>query len=382
MSMIRSDIVSTCARECDLGVVGVLSCAEYEVGGDVAALKAWQGAGFQGEMGYMGREAELFGDLAGFLPGARSVVSFFVPYLWQSEIDRETLHAVPPEGYGKIARYAWMRDYHRVLKLRLEKFVVLLKRHFGDEIKSRIFVDSAPILERSIARASKIGFVGKNTLFIRPGLGSYGFLCEVVLNIDIAVDIIVEAEFENNLGKPKLSGCGTCTKCINDCPTNAIVAPYLLDARRCISYLTIEKRTEFTEWEREAIGYWLFGCDRCQEVCPYNHRGIAPLLPPADFQKREVGHYLSLTEVLKIRTDKDFMKRFEGTPIMRARRVGLLRNACAVIGNTNYCTAISALVDVSQDDPSELVRNEADCTLQRLNSIASGLDRRRIAVMG
>jgi epoxyqueuosine reductase len=240
-------------------------------------------------------------------------------------------------GYGRVARYAWGKDYHRQLRRALGTFVKNLQTELGWAFPHRVFTDAVPLLERAIAARAGLGFIGKNTLLIRPGTGSFGFLGEVLLPIRI------EGE-ERVANRP--GTCGTCTRCQSACPTGAFKAEYQLDARRCISYLTIEKSGLFNAWEREALGSWIFGCDICQEVCPFNHAplkiGAAPELPKLG-SEFGVGPLLELSSVIAMRDDGEYLRRFQGTPLMRAGRENLIRNACCVAVNTGAYSVLPAL---------------------------------------
>jgi epoxyqueuosine reductase len=272
-----------------------------------------------------------------------------------------------------VARYAWGRDYHRVLKKRLQRLLKRCAERFDEEtLRWRIFTDAVPLLERALARSAGLGFVGKNTMLIRPGVGSYTFIGELLWNVEIEPTQSLK-QFSSD------AGCGSCSRCLNVCPTGALPRPGRLDARRCISYLTIEKKTAFEDWERKALGEWVFGCDLCQEVCPYNHSAVA--LPKIEefSAKAGVGPILNLQELLSVRTREGFLQRFKGTPLMRAGREALLRNACCVLGNTKAFQAIENLRALAKEDSSGLVRYHAAACLDELLDDSDGLDRLRIA---
>lgn len=315
---------------------------------DIARLEAWQSAGRAGELKYMLREGSLLGNASKLLPSAQSLISFAVFY------DRGPGAREPlAPGLGRVARYAWGRDYHKVLKKALGRFVQEAERELGKKVEARIFSDAVPLLERAAARSAGLGFVGKNTMLIRSGgLGSFFFIAEVLWNL------AVEQPLES---APHDGGCGTCARCLKACPTNAFVEPYVLDARRCLSYLTIEKRSALEISERRALGEWVFGCDVCQDVCPFNANGLKrdahPTIPELG-QEEGVGPTLDLAQVLRLRTDSQFRSRFEGTALMRATRPGLLRNAAVVAANTNSMNAMTALREALLDS-SEMVRSHA-----------------------
>lgn len=366
--------------------LSVLSTAvvENRTAGELRFLAEWQQQGFAGEMKYMLRDVSLFSRLANFLPEVRTVVSFFVSY------NHGNFPAIE-QGWGRVARYAWGQDYHMVLRRRVQELVNtlcdsgLLQK---DKLCTRIFSDAVPLLERAIASEGRLGFVGKNTMVIRPGYGSFGFLLELLWNVEI------EGESQNKPVRPsggKLKilhdgqhageGCGSCARCMSDCPTAAFVAPGVLNANRCISYLTIEKKTAFSDWESQALGDWVFGCDGCQETCPFNHQGVERSVWDEFSSAVGVGPFLELCSVLKLRTKSDFQKRFKGTALMRAGRAALVRNACSVIENQKFLPAIKELIAVSGEDESTFVRVHAKKVLSSLYEVAYGSERRRIAVL-
>lgn len=326
-------------------------------------LKTWQGEGFAGEMKYMGREAKNLASPEFLLPGARSVITFAVKY--------GSFRAPPREkGFGRVARYAWGRDYHLVLRDRLTVFLETLTKEVG-AFKARAFSDAVPLLERPFAERSGVGFVGKNTLIIRPGQGSLFFLAEVITDLEI----------EGGNPNESKGSCGSCQSCIDKCPTKAIRKPYVVDARLCISYLTIEKKGELTEVEEESLGEWIFGCDICQEVCPFNHAPIKlgqkadETLFAAEFG---AGANLSLAEVLSIRSDDLFKARFEGSPLLRPGRAGLLRNALAVAANTDWIEGSESITATLSDDPSDIVRASAVRSIIRLSLLFGSAERLQI----
>lgn len=327
-----------------------------ELSAERAQLERWQGRGFAGEMKYMLRSPALLAAPQALLPVGRSVIVFGIPY--------ENRPAPPrPEGFGRVARYAWGLDYHRVLRERLAEFIKSLEAVVGKGLIFRIFTDAVPLLERALAAKAGLGFVGKNTLLIRPRSGSFFFLTEVLSNLEIRGETL--PIFKEN--------CGSCVRCQTSCPTGAIVEPYAIDSRRCISYLTIEKRGSLLREERSLIGEWVFGCDVCQEVCPFNHspqvRGVENLEPHFAAQCG-VGPLLSLSDLLQIRTGSDFNKRFQKTPLMRARRSGLLRNAAVVAGNTKTVSAVPALRSAFTEDSSAVVRQHSLWALAMIGGLS------------
>jgi epoxyqueuosine reductase len=271
-----------------------------------AAFQRWLDAGYAGEMSYLarGREARL--DPGRLLPGWRSVVAVALNYAPRSD---------DPAWRG-VARYARGRDYHNVIRPRLHALKDTLRAAGGREVRSRASVDTSAVLERSLAASAGLGWIGKNTNLLAPGLGSYFFIGIVLTTAELAPDATVPDR------------CGTCTACLDACPTGAFVTPYTLDARRCISYLTIEHRGQIDASLHAGIGGWLFGCDVCQEVCPWNRHG-----PPAKDPAVGAGPPPGPPETLVAMSDEAFRERFRGSPLKRARRAGLARNAAIVLAN-------------------------------------------------
>ena len=380
MPVLPYSTMSVCAEECGLGVYAVLdvAAAQSALLSQRERLSVWQDAGYAGEMQYMLRSPAMLSDIKQLLPESRSVVCFVISYNWDSNTSKGLqgldFSHVPPPGYGRVARYAWGRDYHRVLRKRLRRFVRRVEEELGVSgvILWRGFSDAVPLLERALVQEAGLGFLGKNTLLIRPGVGSFTFLAEVVWNVGITLDAWSGSH------TAKSTACGSCTRCLSSCPTGALVSPQVLDARRCISYLTIEKRTDFDSWERKAVGDWVFGCDACQDVCPFNHEG-AEKVDFANFSTpRASGPFLELIRLLSLRTDEEFTRSFAGTPLMRAGREPLLRNACCVIANTGFLPAVPSLTAALSEDSSQMVQTHAMHALGELRGIADGTEKRRI----
>ncbi len=320
----------------------------------VKPLNDWQRAGYAGEMGYMQRPAELLCEPLKLCPEAVCAVCFAAMYERASAGER-------PVGSGRVARYAWGRDYHQILKERLSALLDTLEKEFGEAVRCRAFSDAVPLLERALAERAGLGFIGKNSLLIRPGTGSLFFLAEVFWDVSVEPDALAIAT----------GTCGSCERCRHACPTQAIVADRVVDARRCISYLTIEKRGSFNDWERRALGEWVFGCDVCQEVCPFNYAslklGEGDVVP--EFRAAQgAGPYLDLSGLLKIRRSGDFQKRFSGTPLLRPKRAGLLRNAACVAANTLAEQCVPVLIETAGSDSEPLVREHAVWALREFET--------------
>jgi epoxyqueuosine reductase len=252
---------------------------------------------------------------------------------------------------GRVAAYAWGTDYHLVLPERLRALVAFVETHVGHPIPNRWYTDTGPILERDLAQRAGLGWIGKNTCLINPRLGSYFLLAEILLGVDLEPDPPFEAD-----------RCGTCRRCLEACPTHCILPDHTLDARRCISYLTIELKGEIPLDLRERMGEWLFGCDVCQMVCPWN-RFAAPAGDPA-FAPRPGVACPDLIQEIRL-TPQAFNEKFKKSPIKRAKRRGYLRNVAVTLGNAGDSAAIPALERTLQDDES-LVREHAVWALQHL----------------
>ena len=267
-------------------------------------LGQWLGRGFHADMDWMARTRELRQYVTRWLPGARSVVVVARRYFQPDP-------PAPAEPHGKVARYAWGRDYHKVLKRPLRKLGEMVDA-MAPGAESRACVDSGPVMERAWAERAGIGWVGKNSLVLRRDLGSWFFLGALMTTVELAPDAPVSAH------------CGSCRACIDACPTEAIVEPGVVDARRCIAYHTIENRGDIPEPLHGRMDGWVFGCDVCQEVCPWNRFARATDEP--DFAAREGVARPPLAELLAM-DEKAYKARFEGTPVRRARHAGMLRNA-------------------------------------------------------
>jgi epoxyqueuosine reductase len=293
-------------------------------------------------MHWLARNPELRADPTRLLSGARSVVSLLVPYF--------TSLPAPGAGWtGRVSRYAWGADYHHVVGRRLRRFIGAL-RELVPQAHSLAAVDSKPLLEKEWAESAGLGWIGKHTNLITTDAGSWFFLAEVVTDIALDPD-----------EGPHRDRCGSCTACIDSCPTGAIVAPRVLDARRCISYLTIEHAGPIPRELRAELGSWIFGCDVCQDRCPWNRFARAVTEPrfrwnPALFPS-EPAALLRLDE-------KSFAERLAGSALRRAGRDGLLRNVCISLGNERNGAAVPALVGALAD-ASALVRAHAAWALGR-----------------
>ncbi|MBN8482368.1 MAG: tRNA epoxyqueuosine(34) reductase QueG [Xanthomonadales bacterium] len=327
--------IRTWASELGFEQVGI---GGIELGDDEAWLLDWLAAGHHGEMAYMQRHGTRRSRPADLRPGTRSVISVRMDYLPADARDGWDVLADGNAAY--VARYALGRDYHKLLRNRLQKLadrIGLVTGPFG----YRAFVDSAPVLERALARNGGLGWIGKHTCLINRDAGSWFFLGEIYTDLDLPPDAPVGAH------------CGTCTRCLDVCPTQAIIAPYRLDARRCISYLTIELDGPIPRDLRRPIGNRIFGCDDCQLVCPWNK--FARPTREGDFAVRHGLDDSALVDLFAW-SEAEFLARTEGSAIRRSGYVRWLRNLAVALGNAPGSTSVIAALEARRDDPSPLVR--------------------------
>jgi epoxyqueuosine reductase len=343
-----SEEIAAQARRLGFDRVGIAPAAPAAT---AAAYRAWLAAGYHGEMAYLARPDAVAKreDVTRILPGVRTVVAVAMVH-----------HTAPlPPGYrddparGVVASYAWGDDYHDVLLPRLRELVAWIEAAIGQPVAHRTYVDTGPLLERELAACARLGFVGKNTNLIHPRRGSWLLLGELLLAVELPP---LEPELE-------VGTCGRCTRCLDACPTGALVAPYVLDARRCIAYLTIERKGPIPRDLRPTLGNRIFGCDICQEVCPWNRRYARPTTEPA-FQPRPEAMAPRLLDLIEL-DDEAFRRRFRGSPIRRAKRRGLLRNVAVALGNGRDPAAVPALTRALHD-PEPLVRGHAAWALGRI----------------
>jgi len=305
-------------------------------------FREWLREGAHGEMHYMQRGEEKRCDPQKVLPGARSIVVVALNY-FQGGQARVSETAVT----GRIARYAWGDDYHDLIKTKLDEVDNFLHEFGGQQ---KCYVDTGPILERDYAAQAGAGWHGKNTMLIDERLGTWFFLAEILTTLELPPD------------EPVADRCGTCERCIKACPTGAITAPYRLDARRCISYLTIELKGSIPLELRPLIGNRIFGCDDCLDVCPWNR--FAQVSHETAFSARESTNGMSLREYLEL-TDAEFRQLFKQSPIKRIKRRGFLRNVCVALGNIGDWSDIPALQRAAAD-PEPLIAEHAAWALEQI----------------
>ncbi len=321
---------------------------------DKAAYLAWCEDGSAAGMDYMTREPEKRLDVGRAFPHMKTVLSLGVSY-FQGPFPEK-----PGPGFGRVARYAWGLDYHEIIWGRLETLVKEIENILGSSVATNVAVDTKPLLERALARSAGLGFIGKNTVLIAPQLkeqfhvGSWVFLSEILLDLP----------FEGVSTPVDLVGCGGCTKCLAACPTNALEEPYKLKSEKCISYLTIENKGWIPREMRTSIGDWIYGCDVCQDVCPFNARAKETTWP--EFQAdKGVGPWMSLKEIFSLTDQAGFKKQWGHTPLVRAKRKGLVRNACVVAGNSGD-ESLAPVLENLLGDAEPLVRGHAAWALSRL----------------
>jgi len=371
----KSDTVWLEAHASELGfdLCGIASAAKFP---ELARAEEWLARGYAGEMKYLADPRRCDAERA--LPGVRSAIICALNYNTRLPKSTDALHLQrDEEPRGWISRYAWGTDYHEVLRRKLKELTVALRQRFTEPFEARVYADTGPLQERVFAKYAGLGWLGKNTLLLNPRLGSWFFLGAILTTLDLAPTLE-----DSVLPPPDL--CGSCRKCIDACPTGAFVEPYVMDARRCISYLTIELRGPIPDEFREPMGTHLFGCDICQDVCPWNRR--APATLQQEFQPRpfpaalegaatrdesasaegkqqtaatlEESLFLPRLEWLASMDEAQFRRVFRGSAIKRTKWRGLVRNACIALGNADLrpgataykrITALLQRLSASQD---------------------------------
>jgi epoxyqueuosine reductase len=309
----------------------------------IGRFQDWLAAGYAGEMHYLSDRAEAYTHPAHVLDGARSILMLSMDYRTAEPIS-------PRAGEGRISRYAWGTDYHDLIRARLNELADFLCG-LCPQALVRGVVDTAPLAEREFAQLAGLGWIGKNTLLLNKQSGSWFLLAALLTDQELAYDAAHQADH-----------CGTCRACLDACPTGAFVDAYVLDARRCISYLTIELRGPVPAELRPGIGDWLFGCDVCQEVCPWNSR--APLSQESQFEPAAERNPADLVALFDL-DEAAFRARFRHSPLWRPKRRGLLRNAAIVLGNQRDSAALPALTR-GLADAEPLVRGASAWALGQL----------------
>ena len=333
------------ALEAGFDLAGVADAAAPR---ELAFFAEWVARGYAGEMAYLTTQVPRRSGVQAAFPWARSVLSVALQYDTPHPYSTNAADATGERGW--LSRYAWGDDYHDVMKAMLDRVLAALRDEAGP-FEARAYADTGPVVERAYAAAAGLGAWGKNTCLLHPEHGSWFFLGEVVTDLEMEADA------------PRPDMCGTCTACLDACPTGALPSPYVLDATRCISYLTIEVKGAIPEERREGIGRHVFGCDICQDVCPWNrrrrHRGGAAFEPRPGALAPDLDTLASLD-------DEAFRERFRRSPVKRAKRRGLLRNVAVAIGNSGEERHRPALERLANDTDS-VVREHARWALDRLD---------------
>ena len=330
---LSSEAIKERARELGFDVCGVAPVHAFP---ELAFFRQWIDRGYAGTMGYLPRSAERRSDVRKVVPSARSVIVTGTLYNSGQPYSTERYDATR----GEVARYAWSRDYHHVIGERLDALLAWMTQQNPDPFDARAYVDTGPVQERVYAQYAGVGWIGKNTCVINPERGSWLLLGAIISSLPLEPDA------------PSLDQCGTCTLCLEACPTGAFAAPHELDATKCLSYLTIEYRGSIPEAQRAAIGNHLFGCDVCQEVCPWNAAPLSTADP--SWSSRE---HLNLTSLIDLwrRSDEELAAFIGDTAMTRAGVKGLRRNIAVALGNSGDRRAHDALdetgAEATQDDP-------------------------------
>ena len=351
---------------------------------ELARTAEWLDRGFAGEMKYLSDPRR--SNPQNVFEGIRSVIVCALNYNTAKPYSTfAAAHENTDKPRGWISRYAWGSDYHEVLREKLEALAAAMRERFPEAFQARVYVDTGPVQERILAKHAGLGWTGKNTLLLNQEFGSFFFLGVIMTTLPL-IPTLGEAE------SPPPDLCGTCRRCIDACPTEALVEPYVMDARRCISYLTIELRGSIPEELREPMGWHVFGCDICQDVCPWNRR--ARVTEEAEFQARVVtrhddgrtettepadreeasdeGFFLPRLEWLAGLDETEFRRTFKGSPVKRAKWHGLVRNVCIALGNSSVHKGtverarIAALLQQLSGSPQPVIAESAQWALSRI----------------
>ena len=341
--MLNSEAIRQQARVIGFDLCGVAPAEDLP---ELGFLREWLARGYAGEMGYIQRSADRRADVRAVVPGARSVI---VTGTFYNTVGRREPAA--SAGEARISRYAWGDDYHDVLKERLDRLVTWMRAESPEPFEARAYVDTGPVQEKVYAQRAGLGWVGKNTCLINPELGSWLFLAEIICTLALESDVA------------GVDACGSCTRCLDACPTQALVEPGVLDARRCISYLTIEQKGSIPAELRPALGAHAYGCDICQDVCPFNQG--APVSDDPAWQPRGGVKHQPLAGLWR-RSDAEWRTLTKGSAMTRAKVTGLRRNLAVATGNSADPEALAALAECSADRPSAddaMVRDHVEWAL-------------------
>ncbi|MDP2562064.1 tRNA epoxyqueuosine(34) reductase QueG [Psychrobium sp. 1_MG-2023] len=345
----------------DLGFTGFGIC-DTDLSQHEAAFQQWLDNGYHGGMEYMARHGMMRARPNELLPGTLRVISVRLDYLPPDALIVSTMKE-PTNAY--ISRYATGRDYHKIMRNRLKKLQQKIETQVEGLI-ARPFVDSAPILERPLAEKAGLGWVGKHTLILNQDVGSFFFLGELLVSIPLPVS------------EPVKEQCGSCVACITICPTQAIVEPYVVDGRRCLSYITIEKFGEIPVEFRKAMGNRIYGCDDCQLICPWNK--FAQASSEDDFKPRKDLHSPQLLSLFAW-DEATFLKRTEGSPIRRIGHERWLRNIAVALGNAPYEEAIVQALKDKREEVSELVQEHIDWAIAQQQEKTNSINRKTLRML-
>jgi epoxyqueuosine reductase len=343
-----SDDIKARAVELGFDLCGIAPAAAHR---ELGFLSEWLDRGYGGEMHYLHRTAERRADVRHVLPSAQSVICLGTIY----DTDRPYSTEVADPSRALLARYAWGDDYHDVIQRRMDALVEWMQAHSGPGFEARAYVDTGPVQERVYAQHAGLGWIGRNTCLINPDRGSWLFLSEIICSLALEPDA------------PALDQCGSCRACLDACPTGALLEPYVLDSTRCLSYLTIELKGPIPTAARESLGNHAYGCDICQEVCPWNAQPADPEKPGSPWLPRAVFDGRSLGDLWRT-PDADLRRSLKGSAMSRAGLKRLRRNVAVCAGATRDQDALSALRDVREPacaDP--LVAEHVRWALERVD---------------
>ena len=323
-----------------------IGITDIDLSQDQRSLEKWLEKDYHGEMKYMERHGKKRSQPAELVEGTKRIISLSMNYLPENYNGLELLKE---DKKAFVSGYARGRDYHKIMRSRLKKLVSKIKVHSSHE--NRVFVDSAPVLEKALAQKAGLGWIGKNTLLLNKNAGSYFFLGEIYTDLELPID---EPEIVNH--------CGSCTSCMDVCPTKAFEGPNQLDARKCISYLTIEYKGSIKEELRPMMGNRIFGCDDCQIFCPWNK--FLKITDEADFKPRHNLDDIDLSNLF-MWSEEEFLKKTQGSPIRRAGYESWLRNIAIALGNAESSVEVLRVLHSKKDDPSEIVKEHVNWAIDQ-----------------
>ena len=323
-----------------------MGITDIDLSQDQRYLAKWLEKGYHGEMKYMERHGKKRSRPAELVQGTKRIISLSMNYLPENYNGLELLEE---DKKAFVSGYARGRDYHKIMRSRLKKLVSKIKVHSSHE--NRVFVDSAPVLEKALAQKAGLGWIGKNTLLLNKNAGSYFFLGEIYTDLELPID------------EPKIvNHCGSCTSCMDVCPTKAFEGPNQLDARKCISYLTIEYKGSIEEELRPMMGNRIFGCDDCQIFCPWNK--FLKITDEADFKPRHNLDDIDLSNLF-MWSEEEFLEKTQGSPIRRAGYESWLRNIAIALGNAESSVEVLRALHLKKDHPSEIVKEHVNWAIEQ-----------------